>query len=141
MAESVQTYGRKKNAVAVAYVKRGKGELRLNGAPLELVQPDALKWKVLEPVLLLGKQRFAAVDIRIRVRGGGHVSQIYAIRQAIAKGIVAFYQKYVDEQSKNEIKDVLLAYDRTLLVADPRRSEPKKFGGHGARARTQKSYR
>lgn len=32
----------------------------------------------------------------------------------------------VDEQSKNEIKDVLLAYDRTLLVADPRRSEPKK---------------
>lgn len=47
----------------------------------------------------------------------------------------------VDEQSKNEIKDVLLSYDRTLLVADPRRSEPKKFGGHGARARTQKSYR
>ena len=44
----------------------------------------------------------------------------------------------VDEQSKNEIKDVLLAYDRTLLVADPRRCEPKKFGGHGARARFQK---
>jgi ribosomal protein S9 len=39
----------------------------------------------------------------------------------------------VDEQSKNEIKDVLLTYDRTLLVADPRRCEPKKFGGHGAR--------
>ena len=57
------------------------------------MQPDTLKWKVLEPVLLLGKQRFSAVDIRIRVRGGGHVCQIYAIRQAIAKGIVAFYQK------------------------------------------------
>ena len=37
--------------------------------------------------------RFANVDIRIRVKGGGHVSQIFAIRQAIAKGIVAFYQK------------------------------------------------
>ena len=32
----------------------------------------------------------------------------------------------VDEQSKKEIKDILLAYDRTLLVADPRRCEPKK---------------
>jgi hypothetical protein len=27
-----------------------------------------------------------------------------------------------------------MAYDRTLLVADPRRCEPKKFGGTGARA-------
>ena len=32
----------------------------------------------------------------------------------------------VDEQSKKEIKDILLQYDRTLLVADPRRCEPKK---------------
>lgn len=32
---------------------------------------------------------FAAdVDIRVRVRGGGHTSQVYAIRQAIAKSIV-----------------------------------------------------
>ena len=35
----------------------------------------------------------------------------------------------------------LLQYDRTLLVADPRRCEPKKYGGSGARARCQKSYR
>ena len=47
----------------------------------------------------------------------------------------------VDEASKREIKDILVAYDRTLLVADPRRCEPKKFGGPGARARYQKSYR
>ena len=44
-------------------------------------------------MLLLGKQRFSNVDIRIRVKGGGHVSQVYAIRQAIAKALVAFYQK------------------------------------------------
>ena len=116
------------------------------------------------------------VDIRVRVRGGGHVSQVYAIRQAISKSLVAYYQKClshlkslspslylthslsrshnrarsmifvvspsdVDEASKKEIKDVLAAYDRTLLVADPRRTEPKKFGGPGARARYQKSYR
>jgi hypothetical protein len=61
-----------------------------------------------------------------------------AIRQAVAKGIVAFYQKYVDEASKKEIADKLKSYDRSLLVADPRRMEPKKFGGPGARARYQK---
>ena len=47
----------------------------------------------------------------------------------------------VDEASKKEIKEILQTYDRTLLVADPRRCEPKKFGGPGARARRQKSYR
>lgn len=79
--------------------------------------------------------------MRVRVRGGGHVAQIYAIRQAISKALVSYYQKFVDEASKKEIKDILISYDRTLLVADPRRCEPKKFGGPGARARYQKSYR
>ena len=86
-------------------------------------------------------RRFADIDIRIRVKGGGHVSQIYAIRQALSKSLVAYYQKFVDEQSKQEIKDILVQFDRSLLVADPRRNEPKKFGGPGARARYQKSYR
>ena len=47
----------------------------------------------------------------------------------------------VDEVSKKEIRDILIQYDRSLLVADPRRAEAKKFGGPGARARYQKSYR
>ncbi|XP_058077984.1 small ribosomal subunit protein uS9-like [Magnolia sinica] len=81
------------------------------------------------------------VDMRIQVKGGGHTSQIYAIRQSIAKALVAYYRKYVDEQSKKEIKDILVRYDRTLLVADPKRCEPTKFGGHGVRARFQKSNR
>ncbi|POO02230.1 Ribosomal protein [Trema orientale] len=139
--ESVQCFGRKKTAVAVTYCKRGRGLIKINGCPIELVEPEILRFKAYEPILLLGRHRFAGVDMRIRVKGGGHTSQIYAIRQSIAKALVAFYQKYVDEQSKKEIKDILVRYDRTLLVADPRRCEPKKFGGRGARARFQKSYR
>mmetsp|Transcript_49827 Transcript_49827/g.164955 ORF Transcript_49827/g.164955 Transcript_49827/m.164955 type:complete len:148 (-) Transcript_49827:168-611(-) len=139
--ESVQTFGRKKTAVAVAYCKKGRGLMKINGVPIELVKPEVLKLKVYEPILLLGSERFAGVDIRIRVKGGGYTSQIYAIRQAIAKAIVAYNQKYVDEASKREIKEILTAYDRSLLVADPRRCEAKKFGGPGARARRQKSYR
>ncbi|CAM9870199.1 unnamed protein product [Laminaria digitata] len=139
--ESVQVFGRKKTATAVAYCKRGRGLIKVNGCPIELLEPAILRVKTFEPVLLLGTARFSNVDIRVRVRGGGYTSQIYAIRQAIAKAIVAFYQKYVDEASKREIKDLLMAYDRNLLVADPRRCEPKKFGGPSARARYQKSYR
>merc|ERR1712212_752895 len=88
-----------------------------------------------------GQETFLQVTIRVRVKGGGHTSQVYAIRQAISKSLVAYYQKYVDEASKKEIKNILINYDRSLLVADPRRCEPKKFGGPGARARYQKSYR
>jgi len=138
---AVQCFGRKKTATAVAHCKRGKGVLHINGSPLSTVKPDLLRWKVMEPLNLLGRNRFADLDIRIRVKGGGRISQIYAIRQALAKSIVSFYQKFVDETSKNEIKEILLNFDRTLLVADPRRCEPKKFGGRGARARKQKSYR
>ena len=129
------------------------------------------QWRqVLEPVLLLGKARFANVDVRIRVTGGGQVSQVFGAcaapphpsltsRQpsarpsprdswpttrsvgAAARRIAGSLRADVDEASKKEIKDILLAYDRSLLVADPRRAEPKKFGGPGARARYQKSYR
>uniref|UniRef100_A0A2K5L347 Small ribosomal subunit protein uS9 n=1 Tax=Cercocebus atys TaxID=9531 RepID=A0A2K5L347_CERAT len=119
--QSVQVFVRKKTAAAVAHCKRDNG--------------------LIKPVLLLGKERFAGVDIRVRVKGGGHVAQIYAIRQSISKALVAYYQKYVDEASKKEIKDILIQYDRTLLVADPHRCESKKFGGPGACARYQKSYR
>jgi small subunit ribosomal protein S16e len=127
--------------VAVATVRAGRGVLRVNGSPIELLEPQSLRAKVLEPILLLGLKRFQNLDIRIRVRGGGYVSQIYAIRQALSKGVVAYYQKYVNETEKREIKELLLQYDRSLLVADPRRCEPKKYGGPGARARYQKSYR
>ena len=97
--------------------------------------------KVLEPILIIGGNKFKDINIRVRVRGGGASNQIYAIRQAIAKGIIAFYQKFHDEQTKRELKAVFLQYDRNLLVADYRRHELVKFGGNGARSRYQKSYR
>ena len=56
--QSVQVFGRKKTATAVAYCKRGKGLIKVNGRPLELVEPRALSYKLQEPILLLGKDRF-----------------------------------------------------------------------------------
>merc|ERR1712070_1173520 len=84
------------------------------------------------------------------VREGGHPRSRSRWRLRVAglrdpagdcKAIVAYYQKYVDEAHKKEIKDILTSFDRSLIVADPRRTEPKKFGGRSARARFQKSYR
>jgi small subunit ribosomal protein S16e len=139
--QAVQVFGKKKNATAVARCVQGKGLIRVNGKPLKLFAPEILRAKLYEPVLILGTDKFAEVDIRVRVTGGGHTSQVYATRQAIAKAIVAYYAKYIDEHSKNLLKTALIQFDRNLLVADPRRCEPKKFGGKGARARFQKSYR
>ena len=59
-----------------------------------------MRMKVLEPILLLGASRFENLNIRVRVRGGGSCSQVLAIRQAIAKAIIAYSQKYDDEAVK-----------------------------------------
>eukprot|EP00594_Rhizosolenia_setigera_P014552 CAMPEP_0178974246 /NCGR_PEP_ID=MMETSP0789-20121207/22329_1 /TAXON_ID=3005 /ORGANISM="Rhizosolenia setigera, Strain CCMP 1694" /LENGTH=145 /DNA_ID=CAMNT_0020662517 /DNA_START=198 /DNA_END=635 /DNA_ORIENTATION=+ len=140
-SNSVQVFGKKKTATACAFAKEGRGLIKINGQPIENLEPACLRLKVFEPVLILGEDKFANIDIRIRVKGRGITAQTYAIRAAIAKSIVAYHAKYVDEASKNELRRKLLDYDRNLLVSDPRRCEPKKYGGRSARARFQKSYR
>jgi small subunit ribosomal protein S16e len=137
----VQTFGKKKTSTAVAICTNGTGSIRVNGKALGLLEPESLRLKAFEPILLVGGNKFKDVNIRVRVSGGGPSNQVFAVRQAIAKALLAYYQKYHDEQSKRELKEVFLQYDKTLLVTDPRRAEPKKFGGKGARARFQKSYR
>ena len=102
-----------KTATAVAYCKRGKGLIKVNGRPLDKVEPQALQYKLQEPLLLLGADRFADVDVRIRVKGGGRTSQIYAIRQALSKSLVAYYQK-CKHQSKFD--NCLIGMSRTFVA-------------------------
>jgi len=137
----VYTHGKKKNAIANAVVQPGKGSITINRIPINNVEPKPLRIKLFEPILLVGSSHFKDLKIKVRVSGGGPTTQLYAARLAIAKGLVAWKQKYVDEEEKTEIRRTYLSYDRALLVADQRRREPKKFGGPGARARYQKSYR
>ena len=113
--ESVQVFGRKRNAVAVAYCKRGMGIIKVNGMPIEHVEPQALRYKALEPILLLGFPRFQNIDIRIRVSGGGYAAQIYAIRQCIAKSLVAFYQKCT-----SPFVVLVSCFPRQVLLLKPR---------------------
>ena len=122
----VQVLGKNKTAIATAHCKRGSGLVIVNGRPLAVMEPAVLRQKIEEPILLLGKERFKDVDIKIRVKGGGHVSQVNAARQALAKGMIAYHQRFVDEASKKEIKDIITRYDRSLLVAPPRTRKWRK---------------
>jgi small subunit ribosomal protein S16e len=56
--QSVQCFGKKKTATAVAHCKQGKGLVKVNGKPLSLVEPQVLRFKVYEPLLILGLDKF-----------------------------------------------------------------------------------
>ena len=137
----VYTHGKKRNAVANAVIQEGNGTITVNRIPINNIEPKTLRVKIFEPILILGVDKFKNLRIKVRVSGGGSVAQLYAARTAIAKGIVAWNQKYVDEETKDEARRDLLNYDKNLLVADYRRKKKKKYGGPGARSRKQKSYR
>ena len=137
----VQVFGKRKTAIAVATVtKSPQCNIKINGIPVSLIMPQTLRAKVMEAVWTVGAKRFARLKINVSVRGGGPVAQAYAARQAIAKGLVAFNQKFTNEVEKTRIKNLYLEADKSLLIADPRRCEPKKWGRHSARTRFTKSY-
>ncbi len=129
----VVSTGKRKTSLAKATVKDGLGRIRINGRPLEILQPEIARMRIMEPLIIFG-EGWKRYDIKIRVRGGGFMSQADAIRMAIATGLVRISQDF-------EARSRMLDHDRTMLVGDPRRTEPKKFGGPSARSRYQKSYR
>lgn len=129
----VNTSGKRKTSVARASVKKGKGLVRINKKPVELYEPEIARWKILEAVNIASGHT-NKVNIDVSVSGGGFMSQASAVRTAIAKGLV----EYTGDPS---LKLAFLDHDRSLLVSDSRRKEPKKPLGRGARKKRQKSYR
>ena len=124
---------RRKESVARAIVKDGKGIVRFNNLKVDAIQNPYAREIVLEPIKMAG-DKVKNLEITVNVNGGGVIGQAQAARTAIAKGICAFTKD-------DELRALYLDYDRFLLVTDPRRVEPKKFKGRKARARFQKSYR
>ncbi len=136
----VHTSGKRKTAVARATVKVGKGRVRVNSEPIEILQPALSRRKAMEPLIIAdAMDRLSKVDINILTHGGGVMGQTDAIRTAIARGLVHYNggAEGLDE----ELRDEYLRFDRSLLVNDPRRKEPKHQLGRGARRKKQKSYR
>ncbi len=123
--------GKRKRAVARATVRDGKGKVKINKKMLEVYEPEICKMKIMEPLLLSGELS-KKVNISIKVKGGGQMSQAEACRLAIGKCLVKL---------NPGLKKTFLDYDRGLLVADVRRNEPHKPNDSKPRKKRQKSYR
>ncbi len=126
--------GKRKTAIARAVAKPGIGSIRINRIPLEIFEPEMARRKMMEPLIHAGDEVWKQLDIDVKVSGGGYMGQAEAARMAIANVLLKW-------RKSPQLRRVFAEYDRTMIVGDPRRKEPKKFGGPGARARDQKSYR
>lgn len=129
----ITTSSKRKTAIARATIRKGVGRVRINRKPLEIYTPELARLKITEPLNLAG-DRTNKVDIMVKVHGGGVMGQADATRTAVARGLVKYFQD-------DKLKELYLKQDRSLLVNDPRRKEPKHQLGRGARKKRQKSYR
>lgn len=126
--------GKRKTAVARAIVKPGVGRVRINMTPVEILEPAIAREKIMEPLLQVGEDVWKQLDINVKTSGGGYMGQAEAARMAVANALLKWTKS-------SHVRTVLTEYDRTMIAGDSRRKEPKKFGGPGARAKAQKSYR
>ena len=121
--------GRRKSAVARVYLKPGKGDIVVNGKPVdEFFSRETGRMIVRQPLQLTDNlNRF---DIQINVTGGGESGQAGAVRHGISRALVAY-----DETLKPALRKA------GLVTRDAREVERKKVGLHKARRRKQFSKR
>ncbi|MEZ0290193.1 MAG: 30S ribosomal protein S9 [Sulfolobales archaeon] len=127
--------GSRKTSIARAVIKPGNGKYRVNGIPIEIWPNEMARLIMLEPVLLIGEKLRSLIDIEVSVSGGGYVSQAKAVRTAVARGVLRYFE------NSELIKSLYIEYDRSMLTGDPRQTEPEKWMRYSARRFRQKSYR
>ena len=121
--------GRRKTATARAYLKKGSGQLIVNGTnPLDYFGQQVIVDDIKRPLIVAKKE--SMFDIQINVRGGGFKGQAGATRLAIARALVKSFPEI-----KNSLKQ------EKLLTRDPRMKERRKYGLAGARKAYQFSKR
>ena len=125
--------GKRKESVARATIKPGKGMIRINHMNLASLSNQFVREIIREPVRYVGADA-TGIDISVSVNGGGMMGQAQAARTAIANALVLYFDQL-------NLREKFISIDRSLVIADTRRVETKKFRGPKARARFQKSYR
>ena len=121
--------GKRKNAIARAWVTPGAGQVVVNTRPLEQYFPrPTLRTIVQYPLEIAGL--LGKYDVRATVQGGGTTGQAGALRHAIAKALVTMTPSTREALKKEG-----------LLTRDSRVKERKKYGQKGARKRFQYSKR
>ncbi|HJS36852.1 MAG TPA: 30S ribosomal protein S9 [Burkholderiales bacterium] len=121
--------GRRKSAVARVFLKPGKGQIIVNGKPIDqFFSRDTGRMIVRQPLELT--KNVSTFDINVNVYGGGENGQAGAVRHGIARALVEF---------DAGLKPALSAAG--LVTRDAREVERKKVGLHKARKRKQYSKR
>ena len=131
MSEALRNYGtgRRKCSTARVFLRPGSGEVTVNGRTLEdFFHNPTLRMIVRQPFLVT--ETSEKFDIEATVSGGGNAGQAGAVRHGIARALL---------QGDPELRERLKAAG--FLTRDPRKTERKKYGQKGARARFQFSKR
>lgn len=119
--------GRRKTATARVRLTTGKGAIIINGKTMNdyFAGSKYLQHELLKPftVLELDPEKYG---VSVRLIGGGHASQVDAIRLGISKALILVNEDYKDTLKKAD-----------LLGRDPRERERKKFGLKSARKQRQ----
>ena len=137
MDELVHCSGKRKEAVARATIKPGKGVFRINSLLIENYTPKTARERIRVPLLLAeGYVDLNKLDINVVSSGGGVMGQADAIASSVARGLIKY-------SGSEEFHDVIVKYDRTLVAGDHRETEVHKPGqsSKGPRHKRQKSYR
>ncbi len=121
--------GRRKCAIARAWVTGIAGDITINDEPLDKAFPRSTLRQIIQlPLELAGVS--GKFSIRATVRGGGPTGQAGALRHAIARALVTMSPALRTPLKKEG-----------LLTRDSRVKERKKYGQKGARKRFQYSKR
>ena len=121
--------GRRKSAVARVYLQPGKGNIVVNGKPVdEFFSRETGRMVVRQPLVLV--EKLQDFDISVNVDGGGESGQAGAVRHGITRALIDY-----DATLKPALRKA------GLVTRDAREVERKKVGLHKARKRPQYSKR
>ena len=141
-------FASRKTSSAHVYITKGDGKIRINNIPVEMINPETAREVMLAPLEVIGQEFRDKVDISVRVKGGGFMGQAFSSATAISRALIGWTKSKKEpkdhpfnKSTRQQLKDMIIEYDKYLISGDARRKEPKKFGGSGARRRKQKSYR
>jgi small subunit ribosomal protein S9 len=121
--------GRRKSSVARVFMKKGTGQITVNGRAVEQYFGRQTSIMIVKQPLLLTNNG-ETFDIKVNVHGGGESGQAGAVRHGVTRALIDY-----DAALKPELSRA------GFVTRDAREVERKKVGLHGARRRKQFSKR
>ena len=121
--------GRRKSSVARVFIKSGKGDILVNGKPIDqYFSRETSRMIARQPLILTNHA--STFDIKVNVSGGGETGQAGAVRHGISKALDLY----------NPENHTVLRHEG-FLTRDSRVVERKKYGRRKARRSFQFSKR